>query len=45
MVEPNSSKFRVITTNFLVSKYLGNLRYLIPKLSMHNVFHLVTLIV
>ena len=27
MVEPHSSNFRVITTIFLVSEYLGNLRY------------------
>ena len=26
MVEPHSSNFRVITTNFWVSEYLGNLR-------------------
>ena len=28
MVEPHSSNFRVITTIFWVSEYLGNLRYL-----------------
>ena len=28
MVEPHSWNFRVITTNFWVSEYLGNLRYL-----------------
>ena len=27
MVEPHGSIFRVITTNFWVSEYLGNLRY------------------
>ena len=26
MIEPHSSNFRVITTNFWVSEYLGNLR-------------------
>ena len=28
MVEPHNSNFRVITTIFWVSEYLGNLRYL-----------------
>ena len=31
MVEPHSSSFRVITTNFWVSEYLGNLRYITGK--------------
>ena len=36
MVEPHSSNFRVITTNFWVSEYLGNLRYIFHCYKMYT---------
>ena len=42
MVEPHSSCLRVITTNFWVSEYLGNLRYNHPKILTLRLYHRVT---